>query len=165
MKNLLPLLLLCLCALAVKAGFIVIFNPTSSPVTNRVTQVIPSGDTLYWRTQTNALVDVLSVPATNIDQWKVSNGLVLALSAADSIAITNAAWLTLTNSLTNNVIFQRTNAATVFSATDSRARVEETILEIILSEVNILRVNVALAIRTTNQMKTAISNALQNATQ
>lgn len=149
-----------LCASVAFGGVVVQYDPSSFPITNRVTRILTSENTLVWLGQSNRLINP-TIPAGT--DFQVSNGVVRAFVQADydRIAATNAILIAIIN--TNRLIFERTNAIAAFNAKDERGRVQRAILELITSEINILRVNAGLPIRTTNQLNNAISNALVNA--
>jgi hypothetical protein len=151
-------------AVAIRASTVVLFNPASSPITNQVVRILPSEDTLRWLGRTDVLFNPSVPPSTN-GLWKVTNGLVLNFTQVDldRVAATNA--INTANAIAAFEAFERTNAAAVFGTSkNEQSRNLRMALELVLSEINILRTNAGLGIRTTNQLNAAISNALLNAT-
>lgn len=92
MKRLLIAILSCIAGGAL-ASIVVLFDPASVPIANRVTQVIPSANELAYLDNTNALVNVTTLPPGQISDWKVENGQVVLLTQEDRTAI----WLAQSN--------------------------------------------------------------------
>lgn len=163
------------------ASTVVIYDPQSSPITNRVVNVIRSADTLQFQGRTNALINpVLPVTGT-LNDWKVTDTLtIVELTTADRTVITNAI---LASVAANKAAQERTSKTNALAAVDSfemEGRILRAIAEITMDELNILRAQVALARtntlafqsatnrsavvlnpRTLIQLQNAISNKLQ----
>jgi hypothetical protein len=157
------------CCLLASAGLayastVVLVNPTSAPITNRVTQLITSADTLAYRGMTNAFINP-TLPATGSpNEWKVSNGAVMVLSVADSNTITaynsNLNWLAISNRTAQAKLSATNNLDDLIED----GRIFRAFAQVVLDEINILRTRTttnALSQRTMGQLKTAIvSNIL-----
>jgi hypothetical protein len=142
---------------------VVIVNPTSAPITNRVTQLVTSADTLAYQGATNAFINPV-LPATgSVNEWKVSNGVVMVLSQADSNAITiyNS---NLVFQVTTNRQYQAKAAATnTVEDLNEMGRLIRALAEVTMDEINILRASPTNVFtpRTLSQLKAAIQTKLQ----
>lgn len=149
-----------------QGGVVVRYNPQSFPITNEVTGILASANTLDWIGQSNVLINP-AIPASAEQRWKVTNGLVVAFVAADfaRIAATNA--ILATNAINRLNEFTRTNAAAQLDATggSGEMRILRSMLGLVMNELNILRTNPAIGMsaRTTNQLNNALRNAITNA--
>ena len=176
-----------LAACSAVASIVVLFNPDSTPVANRVTRVLTSANELEYAGKPGALVDVQTLPAGTVNDWKVEGGAVVLLTQADLDAITLANWLAASNSLVQFKANLKAELVASIDADDDReARLIRAMAEVMLDEVNnhALTINAILdaadaasnlatfktamaAItdippRTLAQMKTAIQNKLSD---
>lgn len=157
------------------ASPVILFNPTSSPVTNRVIAYITNADTSLYVNKTNALIlpgsfltngvtNLLigSVPGSGIPDtdWKASNRTVVLLSSADNTTISNAIAVASNTSLTNRYAQARTNALTIVTNDFEAGRIQRAFAEVVMKELNILRTNAGMAVRTTLQLKNAMNTEL-----
>lgn len=139
---------------------VVITNPNSLGVTNRVVGILSSQDTLAWQNTSNAYINPILPTNGTFIEWKVSNNVVMFLSTVDSnnisIAISNANWQIRTNAEYNAKLY----ATNVVDNFISDGRVLRAFAQVVLDEVNNLRTNptTVLPARTMGQLRTAIIN-------
>lgn len=176
MKKLYLLLSACVIgAVITLASPVILFNPTSSPVTNRVISYITNADTSLYINLTNALVTpgswetngitnliIGSVPGSGIPEvnWKASNRTVVLLSAADNTAISNALAASANTSLTNREAQAKITSLTIITNNFEAGRIHRAFADLLMDELNILRTNAGMAVRTSAQLKTAMQNKL-----
>jgi hypothetical protein len=122
----------CVC----KAALIVVFDPTSSPVTNKVTRILPSEDTLKWIGRSDVLINPVMPPSTN-GLWKVTNSTVTVFSQddLDTVALTNAIIATNANiarlALLKSILVSQVNAQD-----DQQGRIIRALAELVLDSHN-----------------------------
>jgi hypothetical protein len=159
MKTLLVSLLL-MCGLAFGSD-VVLYDPTGLVVTNRVIAVLRSVNTTDYESLTNVLIN--PVLPTNPQPWKVLDGNVVALTAQDQTAISNAFAAAQSALATARQTASKTNAPVALENFDETGRLIRALAEVTMNEINILRTNRStnvLSPRTLTQLKTAITNSL-----
>lgn len=176
MKKLYLLLSACVIGVAL-ASPVILFNPTSSPVANRVISYITNADTSLYVNLTNALVTpgswetngitnllIGNVPGSGIPDtnWKASNRTVVLLSSADNAAISNALAAAANTALTNKEAQSKINSLTVITNNFEAGRIHRAFADLLMDELNILRTNAGMAVRTSAQLKTAMQNKLNS---
>jgi len=129
------------------ASTVVLYDPQSQGVTNRVVAVITSGDTPSFSGLTNVLINPTLPGSGGPQNWKVSGGTVVALTGGDLTAIANAEAAALTAKLQFRERVSKTNALSSATATalDLDARLLKALAETIMDELNILRTQIQLA--------------------
>lgn len=145
------ILVLLLTSLVARAANIVVFDPASTPVANRVVSYVTSADTSVWLGNPNALINPAMPAGVAVNLLKVSGGAVVAMTQAelDSIAAAAAAAL---------IASTKAGGKTVFDNNFNDGRVLRAIVGVLLDEINTLRTNAALGLpaRTPAQARTAI---------
>lgn len=162
------------------ASTVVVYDPQSSPVTNRVINVILSADTSVFQNRTNVLINP-TLPGTGTpEDWKVVGTNIVELTPVDRIEITNVIIAETAARKALNERAAKTNALLVVDSYQSDGRVLRALAEVTMEEINILRAQIALARtsptafqsltnrntvvlnpRTLIQLQNAISNKLQ----
>lgn len=157
-------------------GYVVLFNPTSTPVANKVTAVrgpVPLKDYL---TATNALTfdtpgppaDVVSLKSSNVpqSQWKVSGTNVVELSQAEKDAEATALAAAQAAAAAQALLDAKNRAKQyIDSGLQDNDLLIRALAIVVKDELNILRVQHGLAARTDAQLKAAITNEVDNISQ
>lgn len=143
-------ILLLLSATTLLASNIVVYDPNSSTVPNRVIAYLQSEDTAKWVNVTNAIINP-SVPNSTRDNWKVSGGSVVEMSQAEKDSVTAA------NALANTVA-EKEGAKSDYDA----SAIDRAIVLVLLNEINILRSQVQLARTNTTAFQSATNRSAVN---
>ncbi len=144
-------LLLTLTLVTTFSSSIVVYDPNSSIVTNRVIAYLQSEDTVKWNGKTNILINP-SVPANSTrDNWKVVNGNVVELTQAEKDAITAA-----NNAAT--VVANKEDAKANYDA----SAIDRAIVLVLLNEINVLRSQVQMARTNTTAFQSATNRSAVN---
>ena len=160
MKRILTLILFALAGTAL-ASIVVLFDPNSQPVPNRVVRILHSADELAYRDRADAIVDVQSIPAAGM--LKASNGLVVVFTQAESnlwtwYAESNATWQAAADR--TNIL----NAAAEFvDGLTPESRILRAFALLTLDQINTLRKLHSLPVITTNVFLSAMTNAVKDA--
>lgn len=152
MKSYLTIILILICG-AARAADIVVFNPASTTVPNRVVSYLRSQDTNLWIGNPNALINPALPAGVAVNLLKVSGGLVVQMTTAEINAI-NAA------NATALIAAAKAGGKTNFDNDYSDGRVLRAVVAVLLDEINILRANAALAAWTPAQARTAIQTKI-----
>jgi hypothetical protein len=153
MKRLLVLLFLLPALL--NAANILTYNPASPTVPNRVTGYLRSEDTGKWLATPNVLINPTLPDGVPLNECKVVNGTVVALTESDKTAIAAA-------EATARQAAIRAAAKDSFDADLANSRLLRAIVAVMVEQINTLRTNptTAYSAATEAQVRTAIRNKL-----
>lgn len=138
-------------------ALVIIFNPDSTPVANRVTRVIPSANTLEYLNRVDALVNPVIAPELDPLAGKVENGAVVPLSQQDldDIAAAQSA-ASAQQALDYDAAIRAEAKLLVQNRMDTFGVLLRSLALTILDEINTLRAQHSLAPRTATQLRNAI---------
>jgi ribosomal protein S11 len=161
------------------ASNVVVYDPQSSGVTNRVTAYLQSVDTGKYSGQSNTLINP-SVPAGVVADWKVSGTNVVVLDGNDLAAIAASDAAAVAAKVATQQRQAKTNVLNGIDDYLEDGRTFRAFAELVMDELNILRGQVQLARtntaafqsstnrtsvplgdRTTAQLRSAMINKLQ----
>ena len=149
-------------ALAWAANYVVFFNPTSAPITNRVTGFRATVNDLEYQGRPDALL-TSSIPAIDLTQAKVLDGAIMLMTQTDidTIALTN--WINGSNATAQAEVNYRQRARDIIQdSQDEQDMVLRAALLVIMDEINILRAQHSLAARTAVQLRNAIQTKVDD---
>ena len=114
------------------ASIVVLFNPT----TKQLVQIIPSADTLQYLGRSDALINPV-IPTNTWDWLYVTNGAITNWTLSQYLAISNANWLIASNAayvtFTNYLANLKTGTITTIDATnDLTGRIIRAVAEIMM---------------------------------
>lgn len=136
MRKLILTLATVACAASLLASTVVLYNPQSPGVTNRVVAVITSADTPQFSGLTNVLINPTLPGSGTASDWKVSGGAVVALTGGDltAIATANAAAALVQQQLSERR--SKTNSLTSVDALDQNGRLTRALAEVLMDYFN-----------------------------
>ena len=144
----------------------ILFDPASATVPNRVTQLRRSVQVSDLAGTANVLFDppglkALLAAAVPLAQMKVSAGTVIQLTAGDLTALAAQAATDATAQQAANLAALKTFAKARLQTQADQRDLILSVVEVMVSEINILRAAASLAPRTQNQVTNALKTAYE----
>jgi hypothetical protein len=164
MKNLLIVCIGLLACCYALASNVLIYDPVSTPVPGKARALLLSVHTPLYQGATNAVIITNQVLPNVPLQWmRVSNNVIVAMSAAESNLVLAANASAVTNTLALKQAASKTAAQTAIDAYDLNGRLVRALAEVTLDEINILRASPTnvFAARTLTQLTNALRAKLQ----
>lgn len=142
---------------------ILIFDPNSTPVANRIVRFLPSANTPDYDGRPDVLVNPTIPQGLDLNLAKVDSGQVVALTVDDLAAIeaarqaADAAAAAAEYAAMRRWVKDQYTRAEEYQEKAHRAAIE-TVLELTVTQINVLRAQHSLAALTADQVKTAFTN-------